>query len=562
MALKPAISRPTRTSKKKPYARWVALRKTAQLLALTAFLVLFVAARRGGWPADLVNFPMRLDPLLAIAAWISSREILRGTLLCMVLVLLALATGRGWCGWLCPLGTVLDFLTPKRRRPVKGTSPGSRQTLTVNGWDGGKREGWRAIKYGLALAILFLALSGNLSLLALDPLTIFFRTLSVGLWPLADAGIMALEMLFLRVPVLSAPTEALDALLRPAILPAEPENFRYGWLLVGLFAGIIGLNWVAPRFWCRYLCPLGGLLGWISKAALVRRTTTDECTGCGLCAPSCPLGCIYPDKNHVSEVSECTLCLECLDACPSSRIKVQARPGASQAPRPAVMSRKEALLGLGAAGIAAATFRLEQEYLPASDYRLRPPGAQEAEFISRCIRCGQCVRACPTTALQPSIVEAGLEGLFTPILVPRLGYCDYSCIACSAACPTGAIPKMDLQTKRQQVIGVAVIQEDRCLAWAENKECIVCEEMCPLPEKAIYLETRAVVDPGGIERNQLLPHVVHQRCIGCGICEYQCPVNGEAAIRVAVAETGRGWRWRGGQPKGRRRSKRSALEPQ
>ena len=129
---------------------------------------------------------------------------------------------------------------------------------------------------------------------------------------------------------------------------------------------------------------------------------------------------------------------------------------------------------------------------------------------------------------------SGLVGLGTPVLVPRLGYCDYSCNACGQACPTQAIPLFSLEDKQRQVIGKAYVDENRCLAWSDHQPCIVCEEMCPLPEKAIQLEEQDVWRPdGGMVRLQM-PHVVRDLCIGCGICEYRCPVSGDAAIRVYV----------------------------
>jgi len=131
--------------------------------------------------------------------------------------------------------------------------------------------------------------------------------------------------------------------------------------------------------------------------------------------------------------------------------------------------------------------------------------------------------------------EAGLEGAWTPVLVSRLGYCDYSCNACGEVCPVGAIPPLTLEEKRLQVIGKAYIDEDRCIAWADHGECIVCEEMCPIADKAIKLEERQATRVDGGTVNVKLPHVIREHCIGCGICEYQCPVNGDAAIRVYAA---------------------------
>ena len=166
---------------------------------------------------------------------------------------------------------------------------------------------------------------------------------------------------------------------------------------------------------------------------------------------------------------------------------------------------------------------------------MRPPGAAENELLSQCVRCGVCVRTCPTAALQPAITEAGIESLYTPVLMPRLGYCDYSCHACGLACPEGAIPPLSLEEKRQQVIGIAAIDQQRCLPWSGQAPCIVCEEMCPLPEKAIWLEEHEIIQDG-VANTYQRPHVILESCIGCGICEYKCPVVGEAAIRVGAIQ--------------------------
>jgi translation initiation factor RLI1 len=129
--------------------------------------------------------------------------------------------------------------------------------------------------------------------------------------------------------------------------------------------------------------------------------------------------------------------------------------------------------------------------------------------------------------LQPALLEAGLAGFWTPHLVPRLGYCDFGCNACGQVCPSEAIPYLTLTDKRQAVMGLAAVDRNRCLPWAYNTPCIVCEEMCPVPDKAVKLEREQV---GEIELQK--PYVVAELCIGCGICEQHCPLAGEAAIRV------------------------------
>ena len=495
--------------------RWKRARKAVQYVALLAFIVLFVAARRGGWPAELANSPMRLDPLAMLAGIIASRALLAGSALALIVVALTLVTGRAWCGWLCPLGTVLDIFTPRRKNLTGFKEP----------------SGLRSIKYFLLLSILVAAVFANLTLLIFDPLTIVLRTLTTAVWPALDRVISAGETALYNIPLLQSPIDAFDTLVRPALLPDAPLYYRDAALFLGIFVAVIALNWAAPRFWCRYLCPLGGMLGLLSKVGLVRRQVVDAaCTGCDACARVCPTGTIQMGKRGASDPSECTMCLECLSACPRGGETFKPVVGLAKW-QPYDPSRRQALAALGAAAIGTGLLRSEVAARRDDPHLVRPPGSRENDLTSKCIRCGECMRACPTSALQPALFEAGLEGVWTPVLLPRIGYCDYSCNACGQACPVQAIPALSLDEKRLAVIGKAYIDTNRCIAWADHKDCIVCEEMCPLPEKAIKLDVTQARTADGETVTVKLPVVNRDRCIGCGICEYKCPLN-HAAIQV------------------------------
>jgi formate hydrogenlyase subunit 6/NADH:ubiquinone oxidoreductase subunit I len=141
------------------------------------------------------------------------------------------------------------------------------------------------------------------------------------------------------------------------------------------------------------------------------------------------------------------------------------------------------------------------------------------------------MKVCIGRALHPALLEAGPVGLWTPLVVPRIGYCEYNCTLCGQVCPTGAIQRLELPRKQKTVIGLAVFDKDRCLPYAKGVECLVCEEHCPTGQKAIVFEEKDVLVDGKSRRLKL-PKVVDKLCIGCGICETKCPVEGASAIRV------------------------------
>ncbi len=495
--------------------RWKAARKLVQYAALLGFIALFLASRRGGWATELVNAPLRLDPLGMLANLIASRALLTGSALALIILALTVVFGRAWCGWLCPLGTVLDIASPQRK-----IQPIFKEPARL-----------RSVKYGLLFTTLVAAVFTNLTLLVFDPLTILLRTLTVAIWPAIDRIISAGESALYPVALLQDPIDAFDKLVRPALLPESPLYYRDAALFAAFFVGLIALNWIAPRFWCRYLCPLGGLLGLVSKISLVRRVVVaSECTGCDACARMCPTGTIQFGKNGASDPSECTMCLECLRACP--RGGETFKPVIALAKlQPYDPTRRQVLASIGAAAVGAGILNSEMAARRDDPYLVRPPGARENNLGSKCIRCGECMRACPTGALQPALFEAGLEGVWTPIVLPRLGYCDYSCNACGQVCPVQAIPPLNLDDKRVTPIGKAYIDTTRCIAWADHRDCIVCEEMCPLPEKAIKLDETQVRNADGEMVTVKLPMVNRDRCIGCGICQYKCPQS-QMGIRV------------------------------
>ncbi len=492
------------------YRRWV------QLAAFLLFAGLLIWAGKAAFlPEDLFFL---VDPLVAAANMIAARQVALALLFGAVLATVAaLALGRAWCGWLCPLGTLLDWAPARRtKRYEADPTPRLRQT-----------------KYILLFVILLAALLGSLTFLVLDPITLVYRALATAVWPALVALISLAETVLYRVPFLRGPINAFETAFRGTVLPITQPAYALNIAVALVFVGILALNAVRDRFWCRYLCPLGALLGAVSRFAWLRRTVGDTCIECQRCARACPTGTIDPSRHFESDPSECIMCLECVPTCPRAgqQFSGHFRPAPARLYDP---TRRQ-FIGAGAAALAAVgLFASERAAVREHPRLIRPPGARKEEFLSQCIRCGICVKVCPTSGLQPSFAEAGWAGFWTPVLVPRLGHCDYPCNACGQACPTSAIPRLAVEQKQQTVIGHAYIDQDRCIPWTDNRICLVCEEMCPLPEKAILLEEVTVRTPDGATAEIRRPYVIRERCIGCGICENRCPLNGEAAIRVYV----------------------------
>ena len=235
-----------------------------------------------------------------------------------------------------------------------------------------------------------------------------------------------------------------------------------------------------------------------------------------------------------SDPAECVVCYDCMVSCTrdGTAFRLQLPDWKLADWKDYDPGRREVLTGvvLAATGAALAGVEPIRKRQPAD--LIRPPGARLTDFESLCIRCGECVRVCPTQGLQPSLLEGGWQNLMTPRLMPRLGYCSYNCNACIEVCPTGAIPPLSLVEKQITPIGLARVDQDRCLPWAYGIICTVCEEACPLPEKAIRLDAVEATNAQGEAFTLQRPYVVQELCIGCGICEHQCPMGGESAIRV------------------------------
>ena len=270
----------------------------------------------------------------------------------------------------------------------------------------------------------------------------------------------------------------------------------------------------------------------MARFSWLRRRPGGICPDCGDCTEVCKMAAFDPGKPARHFTSECQLCLRCLEACQKEdRVSFV---WAAKAPRvPLNLGRRQLITAVAAGVVAVPLVRLGSLARRSDEFLVRPPGAQnEAEFLSRCIRCGECMKVCLTNGLQPVLWEAGLEGLYTSRLVPRMGYCSFTCSLCGQVCPTGAIPHLALKVKQATVLGTASVNRSRCIPYTEGIDCLVCEEHCPVTPKAIVFSEQEVVNVEGERVKIKLPMVNQDRCIGCGHCEHVCPVGGAAAIRV------------------------------
>jgi polyferredoxin len=528
-------------------------------LSQGAFLLLFFflltqTAFRGSFSAQneqVVRLPyvveafLLADPFVAALTVLATHTLYAGLAWSFAVLGLTLVFGRAFCGWICPFGTIhhiVSYLWPSRA--LKGK-------VRV---DSNKTKPWQVAKYYIMIGLLGAAAAGSALGGLLDPICIAVRAIGLGVLPaLQYIGMGSFESLAMsdNRSVQQSSDAALD-LLSSKLWTPEQAYFHQTWLILLSFLAIVALNRVVPRFWCRALCPLGAMLGVLSRFSLLgMEKDHSKCTDCNLCLVHCQ-GADSPQGGVKHRKDECHLCFNCEVQCPEDVIKFKWFPQLRSVQDKPDLQRRSGLASAAAGAVLIPAARIanwpDKAYNPKV---IRPPGAvEEKEFLERCIRCAECMKVCPNNALHPAFFEAGPEGMWTPILIPRIGYCEHSCVLCGQVCPTGAISKIEEAQKlgvgeKAISIGTAMFDRGRCLPWAMATPCTVCEEFCPTSPKAIWLEevqvpARAGASAAGDEDPFRMvtvkrPHMDPSLCIGCGACEKVCPVVDQPAVYVTSA---------------------------
>jgi polyferredoxin/formate hydrogenlyase subunit 6/NADH:ubiquinone oxidoreductase subunit I len=528
------------------------VRVFAQVFFFALFIFLLWVtwfSRLGGYPVSLF---LEIDPLVGLATAISTHTVYRWLWRGLLVLIPTLILGRVFCGWICPLGALQQFVSWlfNIRR--------NKDRLDAN-----RYKSVFQLKYIVLVVFLVMSAFGALQIGLLDPICLLTRSIVTTVQPAVDVAL---------------PPEA--SFLTSA--PGAPEQrvFDGAWFVGSLLLLLLGMTLVIPRFFCRVLCPLGALLGVLSRFSFWRiERDVTKCTDCDLCLRGCEGA---SDPQDALRKSECFVCFNCIDDCPEDALSFALTPipakdrivnlrysSDKRAPTatlfgtPVISKRHETekkapelprrrWILAGALGVIAFPFLRLSNAVNKRGYdkkAIRPPGSvAEPEFLERCIKCDQCINVCPTNVLQPSTLsQGGLEGLWTPVMNFRVGFCQYNCTLCSEVCPTGAIQKISLQRKlgaeRYQKqgpirLGTAFYDRGRCLPWAMETPCVVCEEVCPVSPKAIGSYTEVITRWDGTKVTLNKPYIRPELCIGCGICEHECPVGDEPAVYVtAIGET-------------------------
>ena len=452
-------------------------------------------------PADTF---LVIDPLVSLSTAIAARSWVWSLTCAAIILIVCVVIPRGFCGYLCPLGTLIDLFDWIVGRRVE------RFRVADDGW-------WVHIKYYVLAGTLVCAVMGVLV------------TGYVAAIPVITRG-----MLFLGDPLQSGMMRGWHQ-----VPPLNAGHF----FSIALFFGVLGLGLLKPRFWCKYVCPSGAVFSLGNLFRITERKVEHTCINCNKCVEICPFDAIKPD--FTTRTTDCTLCQTCAGVCPTHAIKFVERwntvelkvendppTGETALGRRGFMSlaagTAAAVVGGTTLSIVTKTFGARLDHSPYGLF-VRPPGSvPEPEFLQMCIRCGECFKACPYNVLQPmGFRQQGLEGLWTPYVVADHAGCAPSCNACGEVCPTGAIRALPLEEKRVVRMGLALVNEQTCLPFANREACQLCVDECAAAgyHAIEFTRVHTQVDDDGLPiegSGYVAPVVLADKCVGCGLCQMQC----------------------------------------
>lgn len=472
-------------------------------LLCTAFLFLditnFIPSKFFGYVTFLQFIPsaIKFASLLAPA-----------TIGFFIVLVLTVLFGRVYCSGICPLGTIQDIsshIAKKNNRKKKFIYT--------------KEHSW--LRYSvLALTVLPVLFGSILIINLLDPYSNTGRILSQIFNPIVALlnNIAATTLENFNIYILY-PVEVKDFYFTVALFP------------VVFLSVIIFLSYKRGRLYCNTICPVGTLLGLVSKFTIFKlKIDESTCEGCGVCARVCKSECIEPATKSI-DFSRCVACYNCLQVCPSDSINYQFKDSnhkeiISDESRRNFLS-KTTLFFVGLTATALSQIKIIPKKASKVEIKKNsvssPPGSNAVEhFTSNCTACQLCVTACPTRVLQPSIIEYGIFSIFQPFMDYQTSFCNYDCTVCGEICPTSAILPVTKEKKKNVQIGKAKFIKENCIVETENTACGACSEHCPT--KAVMM-----VD---YKNNLKIPEVIEKYCVGCGACEFACPTKPYKAIYV------------------------------
>jgi len=428
-------------------------------------------------------------------------------------VILTLFGGRIYCSSICPMGTLQDIFSYLNRKINK------RNYYKI-------LNEYKLLRYSLLVLSIITFLFGNLILIDL-------------LDPFSNTGRFFHNLFRPAAIIINNFTSfALNKGNIYLLYPVEIKGISIAAIIISLliFVTIVFLSFSRGRIICNSVCPVGTLLGLISKISFYKiRINENICKGCNLCEQVCKAGCI-DKKNKVVDETRCVSCFNCLPVCPNGGITYKGRVNfkfkQSTVINKVQDSKRRELLtqSLLFVLLTVETSLAQLKIVPKKKSKVpvnkkspvSPPGSLSIDHFSRnCTSCHSCVSSCPSQVIQPALFEYGLSGIMQPIMNFNSSYCNQDCIICGAVCPSGAILPFTKEGKKYIQTGRVQFIKENCIVETEGTECGACSEHCPT--KAVNMVPY---------KNLHLPEIQNEYCMGCGACEYACPVKPYKSIYV------------------------------